>query len=197
MKGKKWDHKRNSMVSDIRPMHCLQLGVLQQLSRLCLESLHLLGAVEIVGKSSYPKGNIWSHKAHGLLPHLPIMPVDRDSLFQCAVHPKQMTKGLFVKGGFKTGTPIIDEIHQAISKVHGALDLRVPSMIQYNWGVVVRQPYRTIHKLMFHSLRSQVDNLSMPEVKKQKIVKSQAAVSRMKQLDGLKLKETPAMYHRV
>jgi hypothetical protein len=37
--------------SDIRPMHCLQLGVLQQLSRLCLESLNLLGAVGIVGES--------------------------------------------------------------------------------------------------------------------------------------------------
>jgi len=58
MKGKKWDHKRNSMVSDIRPMHCLQLGVLEQLSRLCLESLHLLGAGGIVGESSNPKGDI-------------------------------------------------------------------------------------------------------------------------------------------
>jgi len=28
------------MVSDIRPMHYLQLGVLQQLSRLCLEFLN-------------------------------------------------------------------------------------------------------------------------------------------------------------
>ena len=61
MSGKRWEwltqsYKRNSMVSDIRPMHCLQLGVLQQLSRLCLESLNLLGAVGIVGESSYPKG---------------------------------------------------------------------------------------------------------------------------------------------